>query len=282
MVNIVKGIDIVREKKEHLTAEINELTVKPNLTIIRVGEDADQLYYEQACHRILGNIGFDVNSVVLPSTVEQTVFDKAFEQVNDDKDVHGILLLKPLPEHLSDEYASRVIHEAKDVDCFGQTNMLKIYQGDFSGYLPCTAQACLEIIDYLELDLKGMRTVVAGYSMVVGKPLALALMARGATLKICRSTTKDLAKECRDQELIISAMGQAQMIQENYVNEEAVVIDVGINPTEDGKIVGDVAFESVHEQVKAITPVPGGVGTVTNFVLAKHVMKAYKILNMYK
>ncbi|MGX7030000.1 bifunctional 5,10-methylenetetrahydrofolate dehydrogenase/5,10-methenyltetrahydrofolate cyclohydrolase [Vagococcus zengguangii] len=279
MATIVKGKDIVQAKRKELTAHVAQLAQKPNLTIIRVGEDAGQLYYEQACHRILGNMGFEVASVSLPIDTDQATFNQAFDQVNNDHGVHGILLLKPLPSHLSDDYASQTIRAEKDVDCFGEKNMVKIYQGDFSSYLPCTAQACLDIIDALELDLKGMRTVVAGYSLVVGKPLALALMDRGATVKICRSTTKDLARECRDQELVISAMGQAQMIQADFVNEQAVVIDVGINEAADGKIVGDVAFDAVQSKVKAITPVPGGVGTVTNFVLAQHVLRAYQLLN---
>ena len=275
---IIKGKEIVQQKREQLTVEIAKMIQPPNLTIIRVGEDADQVYYEQACHRILGNMGIEVKTIALGTEIDQQVFDDAFRQVNEDEDVHGILLLKPLPTHLSDSYASHTIRSEKDVDCFGEKNMLNIYQGDDVHYLPCTVQACLDIIDFLKLDLKGMRTVVAGYSLVVGKPLALALMDRGATVTLCRSTTKDLARECRDKELIISAMGRAEMINDTFVNDKAVVIDVGINENAEGKIVGDVDFEAVQNKVKAITPVPGGVGTVTNFVLAQHVLKAYKLL----
>lgn len=275
---ILKGKEIAAPKKEKIKERLEQFSEQPNLTIVRVGNDADQIYYENSCKKILGNLGFDVKTVILPEDVAQEVFDSNFTKVNDDPDVHGILLLKPLPAHLSDHYASQIIKAEKDVDCFGEKNMLSIYKGDFSKFIPCTAQACLDILDFTGVELSGSRVVMVGYSMVVGKPLALALMDRGAVVKICRSTTKDLKRETRDAEIVISAIGIPHHISADQLDKNAIVIDVGINVTPEGKVVGDVAYETAVKKVAAITPVPGGVGTVTNTVLAGNVLKAYELL----
>lgn len=276
---IIRGKDVTQVLKEKIEEKLKTYDAMPNLTIIRVGENPSQISYEISCKKIVGGLGIEVSSIVLPRNITQAEFDKTFEKVNDDENVHGILLLKPLPVHLSDEYVSSIIKPEKDIDCFGERNMLKIYKGDFSMFIPCTAQACLEILDYMEVPLKGSRIVVVGYSFQVGRPLALALIARGATVKVCRSTTRDLKQETEDAEIVITAIGVPQYIEADQLHEESIVIDVGINVLDDGTVVGDVVFEDAVKKVEAITPVPGGVGTVTNVVLAQHVIKAFDLQN---
>lgn len=277
---IIRGKNVTEEMKKQITAKLAEFDEKPSLTIMRVGENSDQLYYERSCQKVLGNLGIEVKLATFDASLTQEKFDCAFEKINEDESVHGILLLKPLPEHLTDSHASKIVKPEKDVDCFGEKNMLNIYQGDYAKFIPCTAQACLDILDYSKVNLVGAKVTVIGYSLVVGKPLALALSDRGATVKICRTTTKNLKEETKDQDVVISAIGVPEYITAEQLSPETFVIDVGINVTPEGKVVGDVAFDATAEKVAAITPVPGGVGTVTNVVLAQHVVKAFDLQKM--
>jgi methylenetetrahydrofolate dehydrogenase (NADP+)/methenyltetrahydrofolate cyclohydrolase len=199
--------------------------------------------------------------------------------INDNKDVHGILCFRPLPKQLDEEAIKYVISPEKDVDCFSPINSAKIMEGDKSGFPPCTPTAVVEILKHYGVELKGANVAVLGRSMVVGKPAAMLLLNENATVTICHSRTKDLAKVTSEADVLVAAVGRAKMVKENFVKEGAVVIDVGINVDENGNLCGDVDTAAVQDKVSMITPVPAGVGSVTTSILAKHVVKACKAQN---
>ena len=215
----------------------------------------------------------------LPVDICQADFVKKLKAVNDDPSVHGILLFRPLPKQLDMEEIKFVVDPVKDIDCMNPLNAEKIFEGDKTGYPPCTSQACVEILDHYGIDIKGKRAAVIGRSMVVGKPLAMLLLDKNATVTICHSRTNDLPGVCRQAEVVIAAVGRAEMVTGDFISEGAVVIDVGINVNAEGKLCGDVKFDECVDKASMITPVPAGVGSVTTSVLAKHVVKACKQIN---
>ena len=185
--------------------------------------------------------------------------------------------MMPLPEQISEDVVKYKIAPEKDVDCFNPINVSKVMSGDRDGFTPCTPQAVVEILDHYGIKIEGKRVVIIGRSMVVGRPLAMMLLKRNATVTICHTRTKDLAHEAKRAEILIAAAGKAHMVTKDMVSDGAVVIDVGINFDENGKMCGDVDFDNVSPIAGQITPVPGGVGSVTSTVLAKHVIEAFKL-----
>jgi len=215
----------------------------------------------------------------LPELINQEEFEKEFSAVNSDPDIHGILLFRPLPKQLNEDPVRSMINPKKDVDCMSPVNMAKVFAGDESGFAPCTPEAVMEVLAHFGIDLKGKRVTVVGRSMVVGKPLSMLLLKKNATVTICHTKTADLGATCRNAEILIAAAGKANMITAEFVSENSIVVDVGINVGSDGKLCGDVDFDAVAPKTASITPVPGGVGTVTSSVLAKHVVRAANYLN---
>lgn len=275
--NMLYGKDVTQKMKERIKKKIATFPTTPKLAIVRVGDDPSQISYENGCKRLMGGLGIEVDSISLPVTCTQHEFDEMFLNVNDDRRVDGIVLLQPLPKHLSDRHAKSMIKSEKDVDGIGDENMLLSYQSNPHSFLPCTAQACIEILKYLEIDIAQSSFVIAGYSLVVGKPLAVALLNRGARVKICQDTSRDLKRDSSHGEIVISAIGVPEHITASELNDGVLMIDVGINFLPDGTIVGDVDASSVSKVASWLTPVPRGVGVVTNVVLAQHVMQAYII-----
>jgi methylenetetrahydrofolate dehydrogenase (NADP+)/methenyltetrahydrofolate cyclohydrolase len=214
---------------------------------------------------------------VLTKNITQNDFIDELNNINNDKSIHGILVLRPLPEQLDENVIKNVIAPEKDVDCFSPVNVAKVFEGDETGFPPCTPSAVMEILRYYDIPLKGKNTVVIGRSMIVGKPAAMLLLKEHATVTICHSRTKDLPLVASGAELLVVGIGRAKMVNSNYVKDGAIVIDVGINVDEDGKLCGDVDTDDCIEKVSMITPVPRGVGSVTTSVLAKHVVKACKM-----
>ncbi|MGB9840902.1 bifunctional 5,10-methylenetetrahydrofolate dehydrogenase/5,10-methenyltetrahydrofolate cyclohydrolase, partial [Thermovenabulum sp.] len=188
----------------------------------------------------------------------------------------GILIMRPLPSHLSEDQIKYHIDPQKDVDCFSPINVAKITAGEETGFPPCTPQAVMEILNYYKIDLTGKKAVILGRSMVVGRPLAMMMLKQNATVTICHTKTKNLFEETKKAEILVAAAGKAKIVKADMVGEGAVVIDVGINVDQNGKLCGDVDFEEVKDKAGMITPVPGGVGSVTSTVLVKHVVKALK------
>ena len=279
---IIKGKPVADQISENLIKEVNELVkegINPKLTIIRVGARGDDLAYERGALKRCENIGITTEVLELAEDIAQEQYIETLKKVNEDKDVHGILCFRPLPKQLNEESIKYVISPEKDVDCFSPVNAAKVMEGDQSGFPPCTPTAVVEILKHYGVELKGAKVTVLGRSMVVGKPAAMLLLNEHATVTICHSRTKDLANVTSEADILVAAVGRAKMVKENFVKEGAVVVDVGINVDEEGKLCGDVDTDDVLDKVSMITPVPAGVGSVTTSILAKHVVKACKLQN---
>jgi len=276
------GSEVAKSMKEGLineTKELEEKGIHPNLTIIRVGARPDDLSYERGAKKRMEITGIGCQVLELPEDISQADFEEEFRKVNEDDSVHGILLFNPLPKSLDIAPVKAMINPLKDMDCLSAINVAKVFTGDASGFAPCTPEAVMDMLDYYSIDLTGKKVTLVGRSMVVGKPLAMMLLGKHATLTICHTRTKDLPGTCRQAEVLVAAAGKAKMITEDMVGENAVVVDVGINVDADGNLCGDVDYEHVKEKASYISPVPRGVGNVTTSVLADHVLRAAKALN---
>lgn len=277
---LIKGkpvADKIKEKLKKEVAELKEKGITPKLAIIRVGDDPGDMAYERGAIKTMVSVNIETDVRVLSKDISQDEFIKELKSINDDKSVHGILILRPLPDQLDESVIKNVIAPEKDVDCFSPVNVAKVFEGDETGFPPCTPSAVMEILKHYEIPLKGKNAVVIGRSMIVGKPAAMLLLKEHATVTICHSRTKDLPKVASGAELLVVGIGRAKMIDSSYIREGAVVIDVGINVDEDEKLCGDVDTDDCVDKASMITPVPGGVGSVTTSVLAKHVVKACKM-----
>ena len=258
---------------------LREKGIDPKLTVVRVGAREDDLSYERGIYKRFEGVGAKVETIELPLSVTQEELEKVIVSLNEDASVHGVLLFRPLPKNLDEIRIKSLLTEEKDVDCLTSANDAHLFAGDKKGYPPCTPQAVMEILDHYDINLTGKRVTVVGRSMVVGKPVAMLLLAKNATVTICHTKTENLQEECRNADIIVACAGVPRMITSDFVREGQVVIDVGIHVVDD-KLCGDVDYDSVSEIVDAITPVPGGVGSVTTTVLLKHViMSAEKTLN---
>jgi methylenetetrahydrofolate dehydrogenase (NADP+)/methenyltetrahydrofolate cyclohydrolase len=274
---VMKGSEVTAAMKEELLREVEKLVQKgtvPGLAIVRVGARADDLAYERGARKRMEAVGIRCIVTELPQDISQAQFEQAFAAVNDDPATHGILLFRPLPKQLDEEPVRGMINPWKDVDCMSPVNMAKVFSGDESAFAPCTPEAVMEVLAHYGIDLKGKRVTVVGRSMVVGKPLSMLLLKQHATVTICHTRTVDLAGTCRNAEILIAAAGKARMITADFVSENRVVVDVGINVDSDGNVCGDVDFDAVAPHAAYISPVPGGIGAVTSSVLAKHVVRA--------
>ncbi|HGM3506781.1 TPA: bifunctional 5,10-methylenetetrahydrofolate dehydrogenase/5,10-methenyltetrahydrofolate cyclohydrolase [Clostridioides difficile] len=279
---IIKGKPVADKISEELIKEVDLLVkegINPKLTIVRVGARSDDLSYERGALKRCQNIGITTEVLELAEDITQEEYIDVLKKVNDDKNVNGILCFRPLPKHLNEEVIKYVIAPEKDVDCFSPINSAKVMEGDKSGFPPCTPTAVVEILKHYNVDLKGSKVTVLGRSMVVGKPVSMLLLSEHATVTICHSKTKNLSGVAAEADVLIAAIGRAKMVDESFVKDGAVVIDVGINVDEEGNLCGDVDTNAVLDKVSMITPVPAGVGSVTTSILAKHVVKACKLQN---
>ena len=279
---IIKGKPVADKISEELIKEVDLLIkegINPKLTIVRVGARSDDLSYERGALKRCQNIGITTEVLELAEDITQEEYIDVLKRVNDDKNVNGILCFRPLPKHSNEEVIKYVIAPEKDVDCFSPINSAKVMEGDKSGFPPCTPTAVVEILKHYNVDLKGSKVTVLGRSMVVGKPVSMLLLSEHATVTICHSKTKNLSGVAAEADVLIAAIGRAKMVDESFVKDGAVVIDVGINVDEEGNLCGDVDTNAVLDKVSMITPVPAGVGSVTTSILAKHVVKACKLQN---
>ena len=246
----------------------------PKLAIVRVGERPDDLSYERGAVKKMESFGLRVQSYVFPEDIGDAAFKEAFSAINDDEEVAGILLLRPLPKQICEKDIETMIHPEKDLDGISPVNIAKVFAGDKTGFAPCTAEAVVEVLKAYDIPITGKRVSIVGRSMVVGRPLSMLLLGENATVTICHTRTADLKGTCRHAEILVAAAGRAKMLDAEYVGKDAVVIDVGINVDENGKLCGDVDFASIEGTAAMATPVPGGVGAVTTAVLAKHQVQA--------
>ncbi|MBD9190583.1 bifunctional 5,10-methylenetetrahydrofolate dehydrogenase/5,10-methenyltetrahydrofolate cyclohydrolase [Catenibacterium mitsuokai] len=263
--------------KEYVSKELETLSFVPKLAIVRVGENPDDMSYERGATKKLKSFGLDVASYVFPQDISDEDFKKAFKDINEDDEVTGILLLRPLPHTINEKDIENMIDPKKDLDGISPINIAKVFAGDTTGFSPCTAEAVIEVLKAYDIELTGKRVTVVGRSMVVGKPVSMLLLKENATVTMTHTRTVDLKKTCSDAEIVIAAAGRAKMLNSDYCGQDAVMIDVGINVDENGKLCGDVDYATLDGKASAATPVPGGVGTITTAVLAKHLIQAAKM-----
>mgnify|MGYP000637693211 FL=1 len=263
--------------KEYVSKELETLSFVPKLAIVRVGENPDDMSYERGATKKLKSFGLDVASYVFPQDISDEAFKKAFKDINEDDEVTGILLLRPLPRTINEKDIENMIDPKKDLDGISPINIAKVFAGDTTGFSPCTAEAVIEVLKAYDIELTGKRVTVVGRSMVVGKPVSMLLLKENATVTMTHTRTVDLKKTCSDAEIVIAAAGRAKMLNSDYCGQDAVMIDVGINVDENGKLCGDVDYATLDSKASAATPVPGGVGTITTAVLAKHLIQAAKM-----
>lgn len=267
---------ILADLKERVD-RLNEKGIVPKLSIVRVGARKDDLSYERGIYKRFKDVDAKVETIELPSSVTQKELEDVILSLNHNDSVHGVLMFRPLPKSLDESRIKSLLVKEKDVDCLTSANDARLFAGDKNGYPPCTPQAVMEILEHYDIDLTGKKVTVVGRSMVVGKPVAMLLLAKNATVTICHTRTKNLAQECKNADIIVACAGVPKMITSEFVREGQTVIDVGIHVVDD-KLCGDVDYDMVSEIVDAITPVPGGVGSVTTTVLLKHtVMSAEKL-----
>ncbi len=266
------GMPVANALSKQLAAQIMALSGKgvvPKLAVVRVGDREDDLSYEKAILKRFSASNAAVEVIPLSDDATQDALERTIISLNNDVTVHGILLFRPLPRHLSEDSIKSIIASDKDVDCMGIVNTAYLFAGDKKGYPPCTPQAVIELLDFYGIDAAGKKVTIVGRSLVVGKPLAMLLLHKNATVTICHTKTADLAEECKRADILIACAGAAKMITPDFTNHRQLVIDVGIN-MKDGKLCGDVDYDAVADKVRAITPVPGGVGAITAMVLLKH------------
>ncbi len=263
--------------KEYVSKELETLSFVPKLAIVRVGENPDDMSYERSATKKLKSFGLDVASYVFPQDISDEAFKKAFKDINEDDEVTGILLLRPLPRTINEKDIENMIDPKKDLDGISPINIAKVFAGDTTGFSPCTAEAVIEVLKAYDIELTGKRVTVVGRSMVVGKPVSMLLLKENATVTMTHTRTVDLKKTCSDAEIVIAAAGRAKMLNSDYCGQDAVMIDVGINVDDNGKLCGDVDYSTLDGKASAATPVPGGIGTITTAVLAKHLIQAAKM-----
>ncbi|MGN0981008.1 MAG: bifunctional 5,10-methylenetetrahydrofolate dehydrogenase/5,10-methenyltetrahydrofolate cyclohydrolase [Candidatus Avoscillospira sp.] len=282
MAKLLLGKEVNANLNARIIADCEALKaqgVQPTLAIVRCGERPDDLSYERGASKRAETLGVAVEKFLLPEDVTKEELLKVIDEINANDKIHGVLMFRPLPKHLKadqDEICNR-LDPRKDVDGMTDGSNAGVFMGKKLGFAPCTPSACMEILDYYGIDCTGKKAVVIGRSLVVGKPAAMMLMAKNATVTVCHTRTKDVPSVAREADILVSAAGVLKSLTKDYVRPGQVVIDVSINWDDaKGGIAGDAVFEEVEPIVDAITPVPGGVGAVTTSVLIGHVVEAAK------
>lgn len=279
MAEILKGNVVAASIKENMSKRIAELEAVgkyPTLGIIRLGSNPGDISYEKSIIKNCDAIG--IKSVVYERETSLTTEEliELVNELNDDSNISGILLFRPLPKHIDEEMIRNAISPSKDVDCMHPLNLENIFEGNMDGFSPCTPKAAMEILLYNKIPLEGKNVVVINRSMVVGKPLAMMLLEENATVTICHSRTKNLEEITKRADVVVTALGRPKFFGPNYFGEHSVVIDVGVSLDSEGKLSGDVDYANVVDLVDKITPVPGGVGSVTTTILLNQVVLACK------
>ena len=276
---VLQGIPVADAMKEDLQSRIAALKNRgtdPGLALLRVGDRPDDLFYEQAIQKTCASLGISLKIFPFTPEISQQELEKKVLFISADKQVHGILFLAPLPARFDEKAVRSLIPAQKDVDGCNQVSAGKVFTDDTTGFPPCTPVACLEMLKFYNLPLTGKNAVIMGRSLVVGKPLAMLLLRENATVTICHSKTENLPQICREADLLVAAIGRPRAVGADYIKPGQIILDVGVNPDPDnpGRYCGDVDFDSAAKIAAAITPAPGGVGSVTTAVLAKHTITA--------
>ena len=277
MAVLLKGVDAAKALTEQLKLradKLKEAGTIPCLAIVRIGERDDDIAYERGAMKCCEKIGIDVRNITFVSDVTQDDLIAEINRLNVDNSVHGVLLLRPLPKHIDEAAVCEALSPDKDIDGITSSSHAAIYAGSGRGYAPCTAASCIEILKHYNIPISGRHAVVIGRSLVIGKPVSQLLLHEDATVTTCHSRSVNLPDICRSADIIIAAAGKAGMVTADYVRPGQTVLDVGIHVDADGNMCGDTAFTEIEPIVEDVTPVPGGVGSVTTAILASHVIDA--------
>jgi methylenetetrahydrofolate dehydrogenase (NADP+)/methenyltetrahydrofolate cyclohydrolase len=255
--------------------QLKENGISPTLALFRVGNREDDVSYERGAMKRCAETGVEVIRYIFDEGVSEEEFYQSLEDANRNDAIHGILVFRPLPKRFNDEKLRNSIRPEKDVDGCSDLSLAGVFTDKELGFAPCTAQSVIEMLDHYQIDLKGKNVAVIGRSLVIGKPVSMLLLKRNATVTICHSRSSDLAAIASRADILVCATGKAEMIDRSYTNPEQIIIDVGISwNDEKQKLCGDVLFDDVADHVSAISPVPGGIGSVTTAVLVSHVVEA--------
>ena len=276
MSNLLKGSAVASAITEDLIIRCEALKqngIEPTLAMLKLGDDEADSSYERNAEKRCEKVGIAVKHFSLAKTASKSEVLGLVKQINEDDSIHALLMFRPIYDKELEDEVSKLLDPAKDVDAMTPSSLSSVFLGRKDGFAPCTAQACIEILDYYGIDLSGKNVTVIGRSPVVGKPLSMMLQNRNATVTMCHTKTKELPEIAKNAEILVVAAGHPATVKADMVNTNQIIVDVGINVV-DGNLCGDVDFEAVSELVQAITPVPGGVGAVTTSVLAKHVIEA--------
>lgn len=279
---IIDGKKISQDIKDELKKEVEELNQKnifPGLAVVLVGNDPASKVYVNNKKKACEYIGIKSFSYELPEETTEEELLNLIDVLNKTKEVNGILVQLPLPKHIDENKVLLSIDPIKDVDCFHPYNVGLVSIGKTDGFLPCTPAGIVELIKRTNIEIEGKNCVVVGRSNIVGKPVSQLLLGNNGTVTTCHSRTKNLSKVCQEADILVTAIGKAQFIKEDMVKEGSVLIDVGVNRLEDGKLCGDIDFEGCKDKASAITPVPGGVGPMTIAMLMKNCVKAAVMQN---
>jgi methylenetetrahydrofolate dehydrogenase (NADP+)/methenyltetrahydrofolate cyclohydrolase len=261
-------------------SNLEEEGITPTAAFVRIGSKRDDIAYQNSIMRTCNTVGV---SAVLHELEDDATMDdltKLIKKLNHDDSIHGIMIFRPLPEGLDEAEVNSIINPDKDIEGMNPVNLAKVFAGNYSGFAPCTAAAVMEILKYYKIDLEGKHAVILGRSMVVGKPLSMMMLKENETVTLCHSKSENIEEVARMGDLLVAAIGKPKAIGADYVKPGAIVIDVGINVDKDGNIVGDVDFEAAAQKASLITPVPGGVGSVTTAILIKNIIKAAQRLQL--
>lgn len=276
---ILKGKPVAEIMKEAVAEKVSNykaVGIFPKVAILRVGNRPDDIAYEKRVIKNCESVGMIGESITVDENIDMVNLKSELSKLNLDKAVHGILVFRPLPKHLSEEEVCKMIDPLKDIDCMNPINTGKVFLGEAGGFAPCTPEAVIEILKFYGYNLVGKSVAIVNRSMVLGKPLAMLFLKENATVTICHSNTKNLQAITSKVDIVVTGVGKGKFFTPNYFSEKSTIIDVGINFVE-GAMCGDVDYESIVGTVMGITPVPGGVGGVTSMILLRHVVEGIEM-----
>lgn len=264
------AIDIKGQIKSY-TEDLKASGKSLKISSILVGDDGGSVYYQNFQEKLANNLGIDFEKIKLDESISEENLKLKIEELNKDDSVNGIMLLLPLPKHIDERLVTNLIDADKDLDCLSEVSVGRFYKGE-KCFMPCTPNSVITLLKAYNVEIEGKEVVIIGRSNIVGKPLFQMFLNENATVTVCHSRTKNLKEVCKRADILVVAIGRANFIDSSYVREGAVVIDVGTSEV-NGKITGDVNFDDVYEKASLITPVPGGVGSLTTTLLLKNVCK---------
>jgi methylenetetrahydrofolate dehydrogenase (NADP+)/methenyltetrahydrofolate cyclohydrolase len=277
MAEVLKGKEVIAQLNDEVrqrSEKLQEQGIQPTLAVVRLGERPDDLAYERGLTKRAEKTGVQVKSCVYPEDLSQEELLKELDSLNQDPSVHGILIFRPLPKSIDDHAVRAALAPEKDVDGITDASQAGVYTGSGKGFAPCTAEACIRLLKHFQIPMEGKRAVVIGRSQVIGKPVSLLLLSQNATVTICHSRTRNLPEVCQSADIIVAAAGNPGTVTRDCLRNGQTVVDVAVNVGADGKMCGDADYDAALEIADAVTPVPGGVGTVTSTVLMDHVVTA--------